>query len=532
MRAPARLSACARARVADPRAITLKILAARPRRRFAPPLPLRPRSFVHQAKVDASDVPPGALVSFIQKGLQYLELEANLADDGQDVEGDFAHLTSDDLLTKDVDELKEVIRDRKAAGKVGPSAAAKAKMGSKDKGGKGAVKAEEPEPMDTEEGANGGGATADADGAGENLSLVAAADVLTLEGHGNEVFTCAWSPSGEQLASGSGDSTARIWGVGSGGGQTEQVVLKHFQNNKAGDRDKDVTTLDWNKEGTLLATGSYDGVTRLWTSAGELKATHAQHKGAVFTLKFNGSGNLLLSGSVDKTSVVWDVSSGAIKQQYRLHEAPVLDVAWRDDTTFATCSTDSNIYVCEVDKDEPVCSFKGSPKDGNDSGHSNDVNAVRWDPTGRVLASCSDDCTVRIWSVEKGECLHVMREHKKEIYTVEFAPAGTGPGATSLLASASFDSTVRVWDVDAGKCLYTLSNHKDPVYTVAFSPDGKYLASGSFDQWVHVWSVADGSLVKSYKGTGGIFELAWNPKGERLAACFSNNRVSVLDLKL
>lgn len=104
--------------------------------------------------------------------------------------------------------------------------------------------------------------------------------------------------------------------------------------------------------------------------------------------------------------------------------------------------------------------------------------------------------------------------------------------ATSLLASASFDSTVRVWDVDAGKCLYTLSNHKDPVYTVAFSPDGKYLASGSFDQWVHVWSVADGSLVKSYKGTGGIFELAWNPKGERLAACFSNNRVSVLDLKL
>ena len=57
-------------------------------------------SFVHQASVNANDVPPGALVSFIQKGLQYLELEANLADDGQDVEGDFAHLGSSDLLTK------------------------------------------------------------------------------------------------------------------------------------------------------------------------------------------------------------------------------------------------------------------------------------------------------------------------------------------------------------------------------------------------------------------------------------------------
>ncbi len=37
-------------------------------------------SLVHKTGINGADVPPGALISFIQKGLQYLELEANLTD--------------------------------------------------------------------------------------------------------------------------------------------------------------------------------------------------------------------------------------------------------------------------------------------------------------------------------------------------------------------------------------------------------------------------------------------------------------------
>ena len=38
-------------------------------------------SFVHKSDINSNDVPPGALVSFVQKGLQYLEMEANLANE-------------------------------------------------------------------------------------------------------------------------------------------------------------------------------------------------------------------------------------------------------------------------------------------------------------------------------------------------------------------------------------------------------------------------------------------------------------------
>ena len=80
-------------------------------------------------------------------------------------------------------------------------------------------------------------------------------------------------------------------------------------------------------------------------------------------------------------------------------------------------------------------------------------------------------------------------------------------------------------------CLHTLSNHSDPVYSVAFSPDGKYMASGSFDRTVNIWSVKDGELLKTFTGSGGIFEVGWNKDGTQVAACFSTKSVVVVDVR-
>lgn len=81
--------------------------------------------------------------------------------------------------------------------------------------------------------------------------------------------------------------------------------------------------------------------------------------------------------------------------------------------------------------------------------------------------------------------------------------------------------------MEKGTCLHTLRKHTDPVYSVAFSPDGKFLASGSFDKWLYVWSVQEGSLLKQYRGTSGIFEVCWDRDGNKLAACFSDSKVRV-----
>jgi WD40 repeat protein len=50
----------------------------------------------------------------------------------------------------------------------------------------------------------------------------------------------------------------------------------------------------------MLATGSYDGYARIWSTNGSLRSTLGQHKGPIFALKWNKKGNFILSAGVDK----------------------------------------------------------------------------------------------------------------------------------------------------------------------------------------------------------------------------------------
>jgi len=135
------------------------------------------------------------------------------------------------------------------------------------------------------------------------------------------------------------------------------LVLQHLKDET--EKSKDVTTLDWKGDGSQLATGSYDGQARIWHKDGRLRATLTQHNGPIFSLKWNKSGSYLLSGSVDTTAVVWDAEQGTVKQQFKFHSAPTLDVDWKDDTTFASCSTDQCIHVCTIGDTTPNKTFTG-----------------------------------------------------------------------------------------------------------------------------------------------------------------------------
>lgn len=129
------------------------------------------------------------------------------------------------------------------------------------------------------------------------------------------------------------------------------------------------------------------------------------------------------------------------------------------------------------------------------------MNAIKWDPAGRLLASCGDDCTAKIWSMSSNKCLHDLKDHDKEIYTIKWSPTGpksSNPNKQLLLATASFDTHVKLWEAERGTCMHTLKRHTDSVYSVAFSPDCRFIATGSFDNKVRYnaacAAAADGGL--------------------------------------
>ncbi|RKO95574.1 WD40 repeat-like protein, partial [Caulochytrium protostelioides] len=235
---------------------------------------------------------------------------------------------------------------------------------------------------------------------------------------------------------------------------------------------KDVTTLDWNADGTYLATGCYDGLARLWSASGTLRATLALHEGPVFALRWNPAGDLLLTGGVDRRVVVWN-TAGEPRQQLVCHALPCLDVAWRTNDTFVTCGADAALFVCQLGSPEPLAALMDA--------HASEINVVRFDPSGRYLATASDDQKVKIWDFSPDTPWSPL-EHTREVYTLCWAPQPVE--GRRLLATACFDATVRLYDAQCRA-------HRDIIYALAFSPDAAFLASAGFDWCLHVLNVRD-----------------------------------------
>ncbi|KAF3675762.1 hypothetical protein FXO38_04631 [Capsicum annuum] len=68
---------------------------------------------INKGTIDGNLVPPSGLITFVQKGIQYLELEATASNDDTDMDEDFQFLQPIDLITKDVYELHKIIKEKK-----------------------------------------------------------------------------------------------------------------------------------------------------------------------------------------------------------------------------------------------------------------------------------------------------------------------------------------------------------------------------------------------------------------------------------
>jgi len=83
------------------------------------------------------------------------------------------------------------------------------------------------------------------------------------------------------------------------------------------------------------------------------------------------------------------------------------------------------------------------------TGHSSPVNSVAFSPDGKILASGSDDRTIKLWDAATGAALRTLR-HSEYVESVTFSLDG------KTLASAGILNTVKLWDVSTGAELRTL----------------------------------------------------------------------------
>jgi WD40 repeat protein len=211
----------------------------------------------------------------------------------------------------------------------------------------------------------------------------------------------------------------------------------------------------------------------------------------------------------------------------------------------------------------------GQPLVGSLSGHDDSVRAVAFSPDGTMLATASNDRTVRLWDPATREPIaDPLAGYDDFVYAVAFSPDGTllatghvqgvrlwdlaareprgGPlsdlGGTvtavafspdgSLLATVGASRTVRLWDPATGEPVGDpLTGHETGVEAVAFSPDGALLASSDLDGTVRLWDPATGEPVGDPL-TGHdspVLSVAFSPDGVLLATASADRTVRLWD---
>ncbi len=207
--------------------------------------------------------------------------------------------------------------------------------------------------------------------------------------------------------------------------------------------------------------------------------------------------------------------SHEISEQNQLirHEGEVNGVAFSPDASIiASVSDDQTVKIWDLDG-KLLQTFLG---------HTNDVLRVGFSPDGQIIASASSDKTVKLWNCD-GILLRTLEGHTDRVYGISFSPDG------QMIASASLDTTVRLWNLD-GILLKTLEGHTDRVYGVSFSPDGQMIASASLDTTVRLWNL-NGVLLRTLEGhTDQVWGLAFSPDGQMITSASSDRTVKLWNL--
>lgn len=331
-------------------------------------------------------------------------------------------------------------------------------------------------------------------------------DTATLRGHTDLVFSIAYSPDGNTVASGGFDGRILLWDTKSyrliGTLERPETTGKQW-----------VTSLLYRPNSNILTASYRDGQIVLWDTISKRewrRLSKVGSKSSVLSLAFSPNGSLLAEatdapeGTKENIVTLWNPDTGSITGALKGHSLQVSALAFLPDgKTLASGSRDKTVRLWNVEQRQCTHTLK----------QGEEVTSLATSPDGHTLAAGDGTGNIVLWNRTLGRKIAPLRQHSTTVQGLAFSPDGR------KLVSASWDYSVRLWDVMARTSLL-IKGHTNRVNAVAYSPDGLTLASGSSDNTVKLWNIAQLEVpdqIQMPQGATGAMALTQD--GKTLASC-------------